>query len=321
MLREVQFLKDNADRWRDFERRLNTSSGTDADEFADLYIRLTDDLAWAKTFYPNSKTTAYLNSLTSRVHQKIYKNKKENTGRVIRLWKDELPLLFYKHRKKMLASFLVFAIAVLIGILSAVHDPLFVRLILGDRYVDMTLANIQKHDPMAVYKSQYAMNMFLGITLNNIYVSFLTFLGGLLLAIGAGYFLMKNGIMLGAFLSMFVKYHLLKTSLSVVFIHGTLEISALIIAGTAGFVMGSGILFPGSYSRLQSFRQSAREGLKMTVGLVPIFITAAFLESFVTRYTGMPAFLSLLIIGSSLTLVLGYFVFYPQHHYNQISKL
>ena len=57
--------------------------------------------------------------------------------------------------------------------------------------------------------------------------------------------------------------------------------------------------------------RAARRGVKIIVGLVPVFIIAGFLESFVTRYTGMPLPLSLLIIGGSLGFILWYFVYYP----------
>lgn len=311
-MREVKFLRENASKWKRFEHLLEQPQKADADKLADLYIRLTDDLAWAKTFYPQSKTTAYLNELAVRVHEEIYKNKKEEKGRIARFWKEELPVLFYKHRTQLLVALVIFLAAIGIGSISAVNDPMFTRMIMGDQYVNMTLDNIQHNDPMAVYKEDHATGMFLGITVNNIRVSFLAFLAGLLASLGTGFVLMKNGIMIGAFLALFSEYNLLSESLLVVFIHGTLELSAIVIAGAAGLVMGNGILFPGSYTRLQSFKRSAREGLKMTIGLLPLFIIAGFLESFVTRYTDMPIWLSLFIIGSSFLFVVWYFVYYPQ---------
>lgn len=319
-MREVKFLRENASEWKDFEQLLDQPQKADADELADLYIRVTDDLAWAKTFYPQSKTTAYLNELAARVHGEIYKNKKEEKGRIVHFWKQELPTLFYKHRMKLLAAAVVFIAAIGIGVLSAANDPMFTRMIMGDRYVNMTINNIQQNDPMAVYKQDHAMGMFLGITVNNIKVSFIAFLAGLVASLGTGFILMKNGIMIGTFFTLFVDYSLLSESLLVVFIHGTLELSAIVIAGAAGFVMGNGLLFPGSYTRITSFKRSAKEGLKMTIGLVPLFIMAGFLESFVTRYTEMPLWLSLLIIGGSLLFVLWYFVYYPQtiQHQNQV---
>ena len=44
---------------------------------------------------------------------------------------------------------------------------------------------------------------------------------------------------------------------------------------------------------------------------MPVFLTAAFLEGFVTRYTEMPPWLSLSIIFASLGFILWYFVLYP----------
>jgi len=162
-----------------------------------------------------------------------------------------------------------------------------------------------------VYKKAEEMDMFFAITVNNVRVSFYAFVSGLLTSIGVGMVLLNNGVMVGAFLHFFAQYDLIGEALRVIFIHGTLELSAIVIAGAAGFVVGNGFLFPGTYSRKDSFIKAGREGLKMIVGLVPVFIAAGFLESFVTRYTGMPLWLSLLIISGSLAFILYYFVILP----------
>src|SRR5690606_37843425 len=181
---------------------------------------------------------------------------------------------------------------------------------LGDRYVNMTLENIEKGDPMAVYKSMGTVEMFLYIAFNNIRVSFLAFVAGALFSFGTVFVLFRNGVMLGAFQYFFYQKGLLLTSVLSIWIHGTLEISAIIIAGAAGMVMGNSLLFPGTWSRLESFKRGARRGLKIVAGLVPVFISAAFLEGFVTRHTGMPPWLSISIIGCSAAFILYYFVFY-----------
>jgi uncharacterized membrane protein SpoIIM required for sporulation len=100
-------------------------------------------------------------------------------------------------------------------------------------------------------------------------------------------------------------------SVLVIWIHGTLEISSFIIAGAAGLVLGNSILFPGTHKRVHSLQRGAKDGLKMMIGLVPIFTVAAFLEGFVTRYSSMPVWLSLSILLGSLTFIIWYFVIYP----------
>ena len=171
--------------------------------------------------------------------------------------------------------------------------------------------NAKNNDPLAVYKKMNAIDMFLGITVNNIWVSFLAFVSGLLLWFGTGWLLLTNGIMLGAFHHFFYAKGLLAEALLTVWIHGTLEIAAIIVAGCAGLVIGNSLLFPGTYTRRQSFQSAAKRGVKLAVGLVPIFIVAGFLEGFVTRHTEMPLWLSLTIIGASILFVTYYFVIYP----------
>ena len=103
-MREVTFLKRNAEKWKQAEAFLNSKDKVDADILAELFIELTDDLSYSRTFYPQSKTTQYLNSLTAKIHQSIYKTKKERKERFVQFWKYEAPLLFYKHRKEILIS-------------------------------------------------------------------------------------------------------------------------------------------------------------------------------------------------------------------------
>jgi uncharacterized membrane protein SpoIIM required for sporulation len=103
----------------------------------------------------------------------------------------------------------------------------------------------------------------------------------------------------------------LSEALPVIMLHGTIELSSIVIAAAAGFTMGNSLIFPGTYSRLASFKLGAVRGLKIIVGLVPFFIIAGFIESFVTRYAFMHWGIKTLIIVLSATLMIYYFVVYP----------
>ncbi len=272
-MREALFLKQNKDRWSSYERE----PSSDPDELAERFIQLTDDLAYARTFYPKSKTVQYLNGLAGSIHLAIYKNKKEKQNRLIEFWKYELPLVMARNQRALLYAFLFFTSFVLIGVLSAHYDENFIRLILGDGYVNMTNENIEKGDPFGVYKSRDPMTMFLTIAFNNIYVSFRVFVMGLMLGVGTVYGLFYNGIMLGSFEYYFFSKGIGFDSILVVFIHGTLEISAIIIAGAAGLVLGNSILFPKTLTRMQSVIRGAKDGLKIIIGLLPVFSAGRFL--------------------------------------------
>ncbi len=307
-MREALFVKQNSQRWKEYQDQQLAGP----DELAESFINITDDLAYAKTFYPESKTTKYLNGLASSFHQSIYKNKKEKSNRFITFWRFELPLIFYKHRGPLLYSFIFFMVFSLMGALSAKYDNTFVRLILGDDYMNMTNANISKGDPFGVYKQGSSFLMFLQIGFNNIKVELVTFVMGIFLSVGSIYQLFNNGIMLGSFEYYFFSKNLGWQSVLVIWIHGTLEISAIIIAGGAGLVLGNSLLFPKTYKRLVSLKYAAKDGLKIGIGLIPIFIVAAFFESFVTRHTEMPVWLSVIILVLSLFFIIWYVILYPR---------
>jgi uncharacterized membrane protein SpoIIM required for sporulation len=317
-MREAQFLKQNADKWKQYEQELHHFDSPDT--FADRFVELTDDLAYSKTFYPNSNTSKYLNGLTSLFHQKIYKNKKERSARIISFWQYELPYLFKHYHRQLLYSFLFFIIFTFLGALSARYDDSFIRLILSDGYVNMTNQNIEKGDPFGVYKTQEAASMFFQIAFNNIQVSFMAFVLGISFSLGTIILLMRNGLMLGAFEYYFFSKGLGLQSIPVIFLHGTLEISAIVIAGCSGLVLGSSLLFPKTYSRWHSLVKGGRDGMKIVFGLIPVFIIAAFLESFVTRHTKMPLFISYSILILSLTFIIWYFIVYPVYLNKRVNK-
>jgi uncharacterized membrane protein SpoIIM required for sporulation len=298
---------------------LRREPSSDPDELAERFIQLTDDLAYARTFYPKSKTVQYLNGLAGSIHLAIYKNKKEKQNRLIEFWKYELPLVMARNQRALLYAFLFFTCFVLIGVLSAHYDENFIRLILGDGYVNMTNENIEKGDPFGVYKSRDPMAMFLAIAFNNIYVSFRVFVMGLMLGVGTVYGLFYNGIMLGSFEYYFFSKGIGFDSILVVFIHGTLEISAIIIAGAAGLVLGNSILFPKTLTRMQSVIRGAKDGVKIIIGLLPVFLLAAFFEGFITRHTDMPVWMSSFILLASLAFIIYYFIVYPRTLLRKIS--
>jgi uncharacterized membrane protein SpoIIM required for sporulation len=310
-MKEAAFIKQNKKRWEEFEKIVKNPRQAEPDRLAELFIQVTDDLSFARTQYPDSRTTRYLNGLASMVHLEIYKNKKEDKNRFISFWKEELPKVMYEVQRPLLYAFVIFLAAGAIGAISTMYDDTFVRLILTDGYVNMTLENIKNGNPTAVYSTSDELAMFIFITWNNIFVSFRVFVFGIFASLGTAVFLIYNGIMVGTFIMFFAQEQQLGQALPVIMLHGTIELSSIVIAAAAGFTMGNSLLFPGTYSRIESFKKGAVKGLKIVMGLVPFFIAAGFIESFITRYAFMPISIKVLIIGLSAILMIYYFVIYP----------
>lgn len=321
-MREARFIKKNVDKWNDFQK----SESKDPDEIASRFITLLDDLSFAKTFYPHSKVTRWINGIAASIYQSIYKNRKHSIKDVFRFWKLDLPLLFGRYHKILLFTFLLFSAAIFTSVISSTTDPDYAKNYFDSKvqpgYYDMTIENIKSGDPFGVYKDDNPFSMFIRIAYNNIRVAFTVVIYGVAFGIGTFLILWKNAMMLGVFQYIFFSQGLGWQSVLVIWIHGTLEISSIVIAGCAGFILGTSLLFPGTFSRKQSFIRAAKDAMKISVALIPFFIIAAFFESYVTHLMsetfrknstnlGLPLPLSILILAGSLFLILWYFVWYP----------
>lgn len=310
-MKETDFIKQNKQKWARFEK-LSANNNNDPDEVSELFTEITEDLSYAKTFYPRRSVRVYLNQLSQGVFTSLYKQRKEPIGNFLKFWTEVVPLEMYRARRNLLVSFCFFALTTIVGIVSQEYDPDFVKIVLGESYVSSTEHRIENGDPMGIYGESSQGSMFFRITVNNIRVAFLAFVGGIFFTLGTYWVLLKNGIMLGAFQWWFKAKGLLFTSFLAVWIHGAFEISAIVIAGAAGLTVGNGLIFPRSFSRIQSLIFSAKRGFVILISLVPFFICAGALESYVTRhYLTMPTALKLTIILGSLAIILFYYVYFP----------
>jgi uncharacterized membrane protein SpoIIM required for sporulation len=306
-MREIAFIKQNKEKWLEFEQALAGNSTKSPDEMANLYIHLINDLSYAQTYYKKSKTVIYLNYLASQIYQKIYKTKRTESNRLV-----YFPLLVYEYKRYLVYAFAMFFATVAIGVVSAKFDTNFVRLILGDGYVNETLQNIKEGNPVAIYASGSNWGSFIGITVNNLKVGMMAYISGIFAGFGTFYIALKNGIMLGSFQYFFYEQHVFWKSVRGIWIHGSMEIFGIVIETAAGFILGASILFPKTYSRMNSFKMGFRNSFKIFLSTVPFTIAAGFLEGFITRYSAdMPHWLSVFIIVFTLSIISFYYLIYP----------
>ena len=321
-MREVAFIKQNKTKWLDFEQALAGKSTKNPDEVATLYIQLVNDLSYAQTYFPKSKTVVYLNHLASQIYQKIYKTKRQEHNRFVSFFSTEVPLLVYQYKRYLVYSFCLFFCCVAIGAVSAKYDPTFVRLILGDDYVNMTLDNIKDGNPLAVYKSGSSFGSYVIITLNNLFVGLKCYIYGIFAGVGTFMSLFYNSIMLGSFQYFFYQQGVFWQSVRGIWIHGSMEIFAMVVEAACGFILGASILFPRTFSRLNSFKIGFKDSLKIFLSTIPFTIMAGFLEGFITRYSiVMPKWLSIFIILSTLLLISFYFLIFPFIVHNKIKSI
>lgn len=324
-MQETEFIQQNKDKWNELEQVLGKSN-KDPDRLTTLFIETTDDLSYSRTFYQNRSVRVYLNKVAQQVYQTIYKNKKGGKNFFSRYWKEELPTAMWHHRNELLQSSLIFLAGLLIGIVSSIYYPDFAQIMLGDSYIEMTEANIAHGDPMAVYQDENAIEMFFQIAWNNIRISFTVFVFGIVFGLGAYFFVLYNSIMVGAFIYFFIERDLFQEAFLAIMLHGTLELSMIVLSGCAGLALARGLLFPGTYKRSEALIMSARNGIKIMISVTIFLFIAALIESFATRYTRLngiengqliiDTIRGILILVSG-AIVVGYFVWYPRYKFKR----
>ena len=275
------------------------------------FVQLVDDLAYAKTFYPSSRVTRLINSMASRIYLRIYQNRKEESNRLVRFWKYDVPLTIAKHYKVLLFSAFLFVLFYLLGFLSARYEPGFTREVLGNDYVDVTEKNIREGNPFGIYQSGNGILSWFYLMTHNVTVSLIAFVGGLVAGIFSISALVQNAMMVGVFNYMFFAHGLGVQFFMAVMLHGLLELTSLVIACGAGIVMGTSYFFPGTISRLQAFKTGVKDGVKIVVGVIPVFGMAAFFEGCITGYYKMPAVLNIFLLSLSAAFIIWYFIIYP----------
>jgi uncharacterized membrane protein SpoIIM required for sporulation len=314
-MREALFIKKNKDRWVKNQQL----PPDDPDEVAKEFTQLVDDLAYAKTFYPSGKVTKYLNTEASKIYLSIYKNRKEESNRIVTFWKYDLPFTIRKHHRVVLFSFIIFFVFFVIGFFTASRDDEVVRDLLGSGYVEETQKNIENGNPFGIYESANPFFMWLFIMINNIWVLFKYYIPGIFLGLPSIYRLAHEAARLGAF-DQFMSVNGLGINFwIVVFIHGTIEITAMIMCVAAGIILGTGFLFPGTIRRWDAFKNAAKDSVKIVVGMLPLLVLAAFIESFITRLYNDISIFTTLVFGLSVLFVIWYFIIYPIRIQKKIS--
>ncbi|MEM9051086.1 MAG: stage II sporulation protein M [Bacteroidota bacterium] len=319
-MREKRFVEQNQKNWIKFEKASQNNSTVSPEEFNDLFSQITEDLSYSRTHYQKRSIRVYLNALAQKIYIKLHQRRGSAFQKLFEFWAHDLPLALYQAKRELNISLIFFLVSMAIGVLSSIHEPDFATIILGDQYIAMTEENIANGDPMGVYKSAGEFEMFFQITVNNILVAFRTFVLGAFFGVGTLIIMLYNGIMVGTFQYFFIERELFQESFLTIWMHGALEISSIVIAGAAGLTMGRGLLFPGTLPRKQAFILGARRAIKIMVGLVPIFITAGFIEGFFTRLTEMPDFLRGTFIFACFIFIGTYFWLYPWMKFKGKSK-
>ena len=278
--------------------------------FGRLYRGLTADLARVRTYGAGPELVGALERWVGAGHNLLYRLRRRIAHGLGRWLAVGFPRAVRRHRVPVLL-----AMALFYGpagmTFAAVHgDPLLGRTMVGSAM--MTRAeNTVKEDPAARYLERdiAALEMPVlsaALTTNNVGVTFLAFAGGVLAGAGTLAVLLLNGLMLGSVLGVYANEGVLTVILAFVFPHGFVELTAICIAGGAGFGLGSALLVPGRLTRADALRARGRDLLALLLGAAVMLVVAGVIEGLYSPLA-LPAPAKFAFGGSTAVLLAAYF--------------
>src|SRR3989442_1535166 len=125
---------------------------------------------------------------------------------------------------------------------------------------------------------------------NNIGIAFWAFVGGMLAGTLTALVLVGNGVSLGMGFGLFVNYHAGGYLATFVAGHGILELTAIFIAGGAGFRLAGALLLPGDLTRADALVLQGRIAARMIGAVVTLLALAGTIEGLLSASDAPAAF-------------------------------
>lgn len=285
-----RFLATNQPLWdrlavlvRQGSRGANRLSAQEIDELVRLYQRTSSHLSYVRTYYRDPALTARLTGLVATAGAIVYGTRPKSLRAVGRFFTSTFPAALWHNRRFVaVAAALFYVPAIAVGVWLA-NSPTAIEAVgppaLREAYLN--------EDFESYYSSQPASQFAAEVTTNNIQVGFLAFASGVLLCVPTAYLLIFNGASVGVPAGLFSAAGESAKFYGLILPHGLLELTAVVIAGSAGLRLGWSLIDPGDRLRRDALAEEGRRSVVLVLGLVATFAVAGTIEGFVTG-SGLP---------------------------------
>jgi uncharacterized membrane protein SpoIIM required for sporulation len=244
-----------------------------------LYRRTAGDLAFARGAFPGSDAELHLAQVTARAYGALYRPRGGGLGRALRVIRVDAPAAVRRHLRALgLAGALLLGGGAA-GALAVVLDPGAAALLVPEQVRDAVAARRMWTDHLLQVAPGISGS---AIAHNNVTVASLAFALGLTAGAGTAALLAVNGLLLGAVLAHAAQGGMAGPLLAFVAAHGPVELSALLLAGQAGFILAAAVIDPGEWPRGAALAAAGRSAAPLLAVVIPALAGVALLESAVS---------------------------------------
>jgi uncharacterized membrane protein SpoIIM required for sporulation len=305
------FMKQHRSTWSQLEQILPLFAQSprkipaqQIDLLTQLYKKTSNHLAHMRTNHPEDEVTHYLNQLVSQAHHAVFQEQYKSKHQLGHFFKIYFPILLLDRQRFILFAFVLFLIGALSGFIAIIIDPSHLYTVIPKSIAGQIDPN--KIGPGGVDIPNASISA--AIMTNNIKVAVLAFVGGITFGIATAYFMVFNGLLIGALAAVYWQAGKSYEFWAYILPHGVIELMAIFIAGGAGLYLGYRMFVPGQHPwRLQLIR-TAKESVQLLMGTIPLFVIAGTIEGFIT-----PSSLSLAtkyaVAGGTLVLLAVYYMY------------
>lgn len=308
-----QFVAARHRDWQELEQLLTRANSMEKQDgfvisrIASRYRSVCNDLAHAETAGYTPDLMSFLHSLAGRTHNLLYGAQPVRFFSALRFILVEFPVALRKNYKLFSLACALFLIPWAVGLIGAMTSREF-----ADNVLPLASLEQLEHAYAEGFSRGRESGQDAAMTgfyvFNNVGIAFRCFATGVVFGLGSIFFLVYNGLQIGAFTGWIM--HMGHGSNIWTFMcgHGPFEIIAIFISGGAGLQMGHALVATDGLSRFGSVRRYARDITAQVAGAAVMLLIAAGIEGFWSP-SAVPDQIKWAVGGLNLALVIGFLTF------------
>lgn len=264
-------------------RRIWHKRTSDNSDLPTLYAALCQQHALALSRGYSHALTNRLHDLIVRAHHQLYKHRAHVFEKMMQFFGGGFASALREQYKLLTVASLLFFVPTLICGALAAYSVDYADLFMGSK---QRFALEQMYDPAngsirpEGLESQTNLYMFGFYIANNIGIDFRVFASGIMYCVGSVFFLVFNGIHIGAAAGHLTAVGFNETFWGFVAGHSAPELIALCISGTAGLMLGMALIKPGRQTRRLALMRAAKKSVPIIIGAGLMTLFAAFIEAY-----------------------------------------